>query len=359
PDPAPEDYLLWPGRSEWKGWAFATIEWWPTVDNQRRSEFTKGSGTVAIADPDEWDDSGGPVAAGGRFNSFLNTPQISLAGIPANTVLLKFDSCWRPECCDDGDKTNNQTATVDVSFDGGDPIRILDWSSNSADPNYKDDNSTNDTILVPVPNPANAQKMILSFGLTNAANDWYWAIDNISLTAGAATLASVNSSPSRVVFEIADTGANKINTNSIAVKIDDVSVPSTVTVSGTIIRVTHTPATPFAPASTHTYALSATDTAGAALSFTGSFTTPTPFLPISPLPGPSGSEGQFGVRYLWGTGGSISGIARALETILAAPTPEYFGMIFDTTHAFINHGDGAGFIPEDQPYPDEVQFGEG
>ena len=111
PDPPPDDFLMWLGRSEWKGWAFATIGWWPTVDNQRRSEFTKGMGTVAIADPDEWDDSGNPVRSGGKFNSFLNTPEISLNGIPANTVLLKFDSSWRPECCDDGDQTNNQTAT--------------------------------------------------------------------------------------------------------------------------------------------------------------------------------------------------------------------------------------------------------
>ena len=358
PEPPPEDFLLWPGRSEWKGWAFATIEWWPTVDNQRRSEFVKATGTVAIADPDEWDDAGGPVAAGGKFNSFLNTPKISLAGIPANTVLLKFDSCWRPECCDDGDNSNNQTATVEVSFDGGPKIKVVDWSSNPADPNYKDDNSTNDTVLVPVPNPAGAKTMELSFGLTNAANDWFWAVDNISLTAGAATLASVTPTPRRVVFEIADTGANKINTATIALKINDVAVPTTVTTEGTLIRVTHQPTTPFPPASTHTYMLTANDTAGAAISFPGSFTTPTPVLPIGPLPGPSGTDGQFGVRYLWGTAAQISGIARALQVIQSATSPEFDGVLFDTTHASINHGSGAGFMPDDQPYPDEVLGGD-
>ena len=40
--------------------------------------------------------------------------------------------------------------------------------------------------------------MELSFGLTNAANDWFWAVDNISLSAGAATLASVTPTPGRV-----------------------------------------------------------------------------------------------------------------------------------------------------------------
>jgi len=354
PDPAPDDFLLWLGRSEWKGWAFATIEWWPTVDNQRRSEFTKGTGTVAIADPDEWDDAGGPVGQGGKFNSFLNTPKISLAGIPANTVLLKFDSCWRPECCDDGDQSNNQTATVEVSFDGGPKIKVVDWSSNEADPNYKDDNSTNDTILVPVPNPAGANTMELSFGLTNAANDWFWAIDNISLTAGAATIASVTPTPGRVVIDIADTGANKINTTTIVLKLNDVVVPATVTTQGTIISVTHVPSPPFPPASTHTYVLTATDTADAALSFPGTFTTPTPVLPIGPLPGPAGTEGQFGVRYLWGTAAPISGVARAIAVMESAPSADFDGLLFDTEHPVINHGDGAGFIFDDLPYPDDV-----
>ena len=358
PDPPPDDFLLWPGRSEWKGWGFATIEWWPTVDNQRRSEFTKATGVVAIADPDEWDDKDGPVNQGGKFNSFLNTSKISLAGIPANTVLLKFDSSWRPECCDDGDQSNNQTATVEVSFDGGQKIKVVDWSSNSADPNYKDDNSTNDTILVPVPNPAGAKTMELSFGLTNAANDWFWAVDNISLTAGAATLASITPAPGRVVFEIADTGANKINTATIALKLNDVAAPTTVTTAGTILRVTHTPATPFPPTTTYTYLLTASDTAGNPISFSGSFTTPTPIIPPGPLAGPGGSDGQFGVRYLWGTAAPISGIARALQVIQSAAGNEFDGLLFDTTHPFINHGDGAGFIPEDQPYPDDVQFAE-
>lgn len=354
PEPPPDDFLLWPGMNEWKGWAFATIQWWPTVDNQRRSEFTKATGTVAIADPDEWDDSGGPVAAGGKFNSFLNTPKISLAGIPANTVLLKFDSCWRPECCDDGDQSNNQTATVEVSFDGGPKIKVVDWSSNQADPNYKDDNSTNDTILVPVPNPAGAKSMELSFGLTNAANDWFWAVDNIVLTAGAATLASVTPTPGRVVFEIADTGANKINTASIVLKINDVTVPTTVATAGTVISVTHRPTPSFPPASTHTYLLTATDTAGAAVSFAGSFTTPTPALPIGPLPGPAGSDGQFGVRYLWGTTERISGLTRSLQVIQSAAGDEYDGLLFDTAHSYINHGSGLGYFGGDDPYPDDV-----
>ena len=333
PDPPPEDFMQWAGRSEWTGWAFATIAWWPTVDDQRRSEFTKGSGTVAIADPDEWDDVDGPVAAGGKFNSFLNTPKISLVGVPANTVLLKFDSSWRPECCDDGDQSNNQTATVEVSFDGGPKIKVVDWSSNEADPNFKDDNSTNETVLVPVPNPAGAKTMEMSFGLTNAANDWFWAVDNISLAAGSATIADVSSTPNKLVIDIADTGANKIVTTSIVLKLNDVVVPSTVTTAGSIISVTHIPTTPFPPATTYTYLVTATDAGGGALSFPGSFTTPTPILPLGPLPGPSGGAGYFGVRYLWGTSAAISGVGRSVQVIQAGPTVDFDGLFFDTQHS--------------------------
>jgi hypothetical protein len=30
------EYAANDGRTEWAGWAFADVKWWPTVDNQRR-----------------------------------------------------------------------------------------------------------------------------------------------------------------------------------------------------------------------------------------------------------------------------------------------------------------------------------
>ena len=54
------------GVREWEGWSFATQEWWAaTAGDQRRTEFTKGTGTVAIADGDEWDDKGVLAVWGG------------------------------------------------------------------------------------------------------------------------------------------------------------------------------------------------------------------------------------------------------------------------------------------------------
>ena len=150
PDPAPEDPIEWLGVTEWKGWSFADKDWWAlTAGDQRRTEFTKGTGTVAIADPDEWDDSGSP-AGQGQFNSVIITPAIALDGVPPGSVLLKFDSSWRPECCDDGDGSNNQTATITVTFDDGEPVEIMHWSSDGNDDNFHDDNSTNETVIVPI-----------------------------------------------------------------------------------------------------------------------------------------------------------------------------------------------------------------
>ena len=176
------------GRSEWFGWSFAAKEWWVRADTQRREEFSLAIGTVAIADPDEWDDM---AHAQGLFNSDLITLPISITGVAADTAFLRFHSSWRPECCDDGPPSfpegniNNQTAIITVSYDGSEPIEVMKWDSRSGSPTYHDHNP-NESVLIQLNNPAGAQEMVLTFSLVNAANDWWWAIDNIVVNAGAA-----------------------------------------------------------------------------------------------------------------------------------------------------------------------------
>jgi hypothetical protein len=168
------------GVTEWAGWGFAKKDWWvETAGDQRRSEFTLGLGTVAIADDDEWDDADHPKPISNNpYDVWLSTPPIDLFAARPGTVRLKFDSSWRPEYDDD----YHQTASITVSFDGGEKIEVLRWESNSASPNYHDDNSTNQTITLDIPNPAGASSMVLTFGLFDAGNDWWWAIDNIVVT---------------------------------------------------------------------------------------------------------------------------------------------------------------------------------
>lgn len=69
------------GTTEWQGWTFADANWWSAAaGDQARSEFTKASGTVAIADPDEWDDNNDGSQNGHDFDSTLTTPVIALGG---------------------------------------------------------------------------------------------------------------------------------------------------------------------------------------------------------------------------------------------------------------------------------------
>jgi hypothetical protein len=168
------------GVTEWIGWSFTNKDWWVGVaGNQRRSEFAKGQGAIAVADPDEWDDAPHPDSASeGWYNTFMSLAPISLDGVDPGTVELKFDSSWRPEF----DDNYHQTANITVSFDGGAPVEVLLWESDENSDNFHDDNSTNETITVPINNPAGAKSMVIKFGLYEAGNDWWWGIDNLSVT---------------------------------------------------------------------------------------------------------------------------------------------------------------------------------
>ena len=186
------------GMPEWRTWAIVDLEWWTrTAEDQRRSEFTgvhndgKGVGNGAVSDPDEWDDwegNGDPDAIS-RWNGHLITPSIKIKGAAAKSLVLTLDSSWRPE--------DTQNAEITVSFDGGKEERILFFKSVGIDagahtlvtiPTLKlkeeklnDGEQINETLEIPIDNPAGAAEMVISFGVIEAQNDWWWAIDNIEL----------------------------------------------------------------------------------------------------------------------------------------------------------------------------------
>ena len=167
------------GVTEWAGWAFTDKAWWTeTAGDQNRSEFELGSGTVAVADPDEWDDADHTDSeASGWYKTFLTTPTIDISGFLPGTLQLKFDSSWRPEF----DSNYHQTANITASFDGGDPVEVMLWESDEASANYKP-YATNETVTVDLGNPAGAMKVVLAFGLFDAGDDWWWAIDNVEVS---------------------------------------------------------------------------------------------------------------------------------------------------------------------------------
>ena len=197
PTPEPDNN----GRTEWIGWTFADKDWWSTaVDTQRRAEVTKGTGTVMIADPDEWDDEdhpgdppGGPSWASEDqlYNAYITTASIPLAGavpVVPGSLAFELDSTWRPEGFDDGPGINNQTATIQAIYNTGQTEDLLHWDSDGppahdvAGPFYHDDNSTNEHVVLQLHPPAGATSVKFKFGMLHSANDWFWAVDNLALT---------------------------------------------------------------------------------------------------------------------------------------------------------------------------------
>ena len=164
------------GVTEWAGWSFAKREWWAEAGgNQRRTEFTKGTGTVAIADSDEWDDV---THAAGDMRTLMTTKEFDVATAPAGTAYLKFNSSWRPE--------EPQKANITVKYDGGAEVEVLRFESINSSPYYKDDSSVNDTLVIPLNNPAGAKKAVLTFGYFETRNNWWWAVDNLAVVSESA-----------------------------------------------------------------------------------------------------------------------------------------------------------------------------
>lgn len=166
------------GQPEWRGWTFTSPAWWSQIAiDQGRSGFTKGRGVIAVADPDEWDDL---AHAAGTYNSRLVTSPIPL-GASRRGLELRFDSSWQPE--------GNQRAELVASFESatgasvGSPRTLIDWRSVQG-ATFKPA-ATNETVTLMFDAPSEAARVRFRFGLLDAGNNWWWAIDNLSLTAPA------------------------------------------------------------------------------------------------------------------------------------------------------------------------------
>jgi hypothetical protein len=161
---------------EFRGFTFLDIDSWISTEaDQARSLFTRGGvgshGTIMVADPDAFDD--GTDIDPNLFTAFIRTPAISLSGVRSNSVQITFDSSFRP--------ARDQTASLEVSFNGGVAFQNL-LTFTTANSGGEDSTARiNETISIPVNNPASGM-MVLRFRLANAGNDWWWAIDNLTIT---------------------------------------------------------------------------------------------------------------------------------------------------------------------------------
>ena len=185
------------GVKEWAGWSFPNKDWWVlAAGDQDRGLFTRGQGTVMVADPDEWDDADGPARVAiaqpptpdDLYDTFIKTRTINIpAGIPAGRIKLSFDSSWRDEAFDDLDLDNHQTATIKVKYDNvANPIEVLRWDSDPDSTKFHNDAPNERVASLDLQYNGTATSLQLEFGLGNAWNDWWWAVDNISVEVPAA-----------------------------------------------------------------------------------------------------------------------------------------------------------------------------
>lgn len=188
------------GVLEFQGWVVMDPFFWNvTAGDQDRSDFVLAieggiaKGNIAVADPDEWDDFDAnglnPDGDGRTFDADLTSPIVSIAGVDAGTLVLQCASSWRDE--------DTQEVAIEVSYDGGPFVQVLNWTSDPADPRgeaspsspfgFRDD-APNELLNVALDNPAGAMTAQVRFRMINATNDWWWAIDEIRIAGEGAGL---------------------------------------------------------------------------------------------------------------------------------------------------------------------------
>ncbi|WP_052592511.1 phosphocholine-specific phospholipase C [Luteipulveratus mongoliensis] len=188
--PAPSDMLGWTttppagwsivnapgmpqGTKELQGWSFMTKRMFGT-GGQDRASFSRGLGILAVADPDDWDDTGNPSAKG-AFDSTLISPAVPVpAG--ATKLYLVVDSHYRQEA--------PQKATLTATFDAGAPVQVVSYSGDSTGNDNAGKDVENAEIRKEIAVPAGATKVTLRFRVFDARNNWYWAVDHIRLDSG-------------------------------------------------------------------------------------------------------------------------------------------------------------------------------
>ncbi|MCB1094455.1 MAG: hypothetical protein KDN22_02650 [Verrucomicrobiae bacterium] len=171
------------------------------------------------------------------------------------------------------------------------------------------------------------------------------------------SVSQVRSTPNGLTFRVINEVGSVVDKDSIAVTIDGAAVTTTVSDIEGGILVTYVAEPAWIPGSTHSYNLVVKDTNGNSAKRSGEGETKLKdsLMPFNtPLVGPEGQEGLWGVRYIWDAG-TLNSTADALRVIQRADEPDFEGQIFDTTSAFANLNNARPeLFPESDFYPDEV-----
>jgi hypothetical protein len=74
------------------------------------------------------------------------------------------------------------TGLVDVSFNGGTTFsNVLTLNTASTPGGDSSLQRADETISLLLNNPGTSGGLVVRFGMTSAGNDWWWAVDNISV----------------------------------------------------------------------------------------------------------------------------------------------------------------------------------
>ncbi|MGV9266088.1 alkaline phosphatase family protein [Kitasatospora sp. NPDC003701] len=148
------------GVTEWRGWAFATDEFWTAAQlNQSRETNVRARNVFAVADSDEWDDKSHGT---GQFDSTLISPRYSVAGATRATV--SFATNYKID--------GPQTGDLYVVFDSGTPQLVK---------SYRADLNGFEKLTVTVPAGASTAQLRFRYTGTNSA---FWTVDQVALTTG-------------------------------------------------------------------------------------------------------------------------------------------------------------------------------
>ncbi len=156
------------------GWTAMDIDSW--IDEQgiqvgRDAIGGAGSNnTVLVADPDAWDD----YTTGADENGYYSYIQRSydLTGFDPADISITMDYHFVTE--------DNQMGNIEVSFDGGTTWITLATFDSTAVPNNTVFQGVAGTDFFNV--TGTSDTMLLKFGCFASGNDWWFAVDNITVT---------------------------------------------------------------------------------------------------------------------------------------------------------------------------------
>ena len=166
------------GEARWNGWTVSDVRHWTwAAGTDERHFFTQGHDQFAIIDSKQQ-----RLAERDSMDARMNTAPIDVAG--QDTVALEFDQHYRQG-------KDGQHAQVAVSFDGGEP-EVVDKLTH-------DRYSSHEYFELDV--PEGAKTMQVTFGYLGGNDDYWWAVDNVTVRA---PFTKVAEKPNTIIDVISD-----------------------------------------------------------------------------------------------------------------------------------------------------------